>query len=553
MRNPLSVYLICGPNEAEYLQRVLKSFKPIAKEFVVCLAGGSASTAEEERVAVDAGARVVYYKNKREDWPHIDDFASARNTALEACSEKWAMWVDADDEMQPGAEAIIDEGITQAEQRDAQLIAFRYHVANAGLIPLREMVSLKGKCKWKNRVHEMLVAEDQSKIFGIDKVVRVHNPKGYKKTSADRNFTILKDVLEPAPNALYYTQQEYFLSQNWAECLKFGKMAVQFPELEDTLRYDVLCNMGRCAPTNEEKLKYLGEAISIQPDRREAHYWIAIEYAAKGLWVKAWGAARAAMSLPRPTQHYWNLVESIYQWQAMDIYQTACVCVGKKDEAEKIKKSWPAPKISVIHATRGRPQVAWQRRFQWLSMAQKPLEVEWLFCVDHDDPIDYTAHQPIKCNPGGIINAWNEGAKQAKGDILIQMSDDWSPVKGWDALISSAIGATNEPKVLAISDGLRTDKLLCMAILTQKRLEQQGGFMFAPEYQESDGIYSDNEFTERAYNDGVVIEAKEIIFKHENPLFTEGKPDDLIKHHNKPEFYKKGKAIYEKRKASNWN
>ena len=155
----------------------------------------------------EAGAKVVYYKNKRTDWPHIDDFAAARNTALDACSEKWAMWVDADDEMQPGAERIIDEAITEAEKRDAQLIAFRYNVANAGLIPLREAVSLKGKCRWKNRVHEMLVAEDQTKIFGVDKVIRVHNPKGYKKTSADRNFAILKDVLEPTPNALYYTQQ----------------------------------------------------------------------------------------------------------------------------------------------------------------------------------------------------------------------------------------------------------------------------------------------------------------------------------------------------------
>jgi hypothetical protein len=415
------------------------------------------------------------------------------------------------------------------------------------------MVSLKGKCKWKNRVHEMLVAEDQSKIFGIDKVVRVHNPKGYKKTSADRNFTILKDTLEPTPNALYYTQQEHFLTQNWADCLKYGKLAIQFPELEDTLRYDVLCNMGRCAPTNQEKLKYLGEAVAIQPDRREAHYWLAIEYSARGQWIKAWGSARSAMSLPRPTAHYWNLVEAIYQWQCLDIYETASVCVGKKKEAEKIKKSRPTPKISIIHATKGRPQIAWGRRQQWLMLAKNPLEVEWLFVVDHNDPQDYTPHQALRANPGGIVNAWNYGAKQAKGDIIIQMSDDWSPCRYWDALISTAIGATNEEKVLAISDGLRTDKLLCMAILTQKRLEKQGGYMFHPDYQESDGIYSDNEFTERAYAEGVVIEAKHIQFKHENPLFTGGKPDDLIKNHNKPEFYEKGKAIYEKRKADSWH
>ena len=553
MKNPLSVYLICGSNEADYLQRVLKSFKPIAKEFVVCLAGGTNSTSQEEKIALDFGAKVVHYKNQKDGWNHIDDFAGARNTALQACSEKWAMWVDADDEMQPGAEAIIDEAINQAEQRDAQLIAFRYLVENAGLIPLREMVSLKGKCRWKNRVHEMLVAEDQTKIFGVDKVVRIHRPNGYKKTSADRNFTILKDVLEPTPNALYYTQQEYFLSQNFSKCLEIGKLAIQFPELDDTLRYDVLCNMGRCAPAGDEKLRYLGEAVAIQPDRREAHYWMAVEYSARGQWHKAWGSARAAMSLPRPSQHYWNLVEAIYQWQSLDIYETASVCVGKIEEAQKIKNSRPAPRISVIHATRGRPQIAWQRRQQWLMLAQKPLEIEWIFAVDHDDPIDYTPHQAIRCNPGGIINAWNHGVKQAKGDILIQMSDDWSAVKGWDALISNAIGPTSEEKVLAISDGFRTDKLLCMAILTRKRLEKQGGFMFHPDYQESDGIYSDNEFTERAYNDGVVIEAKHIQFKHENPLFTGGNPDDLIKNHNKPEFYEKGKAIYEKRKAASWN
>lgn len=553
MKNPLSVYLICGANEAEYLERCLTSFKPIAKEFVVCLAGGSNSTSKEEEIALAHKARIVHYKNQKTNWPHIDDFAGARNLALDACEEKWAMWVDADDEMAEGAEIIIDEAITKAEENNAQLIAFKYAVENAGLFPIREMISLKGKCRWRNRVHEALVAEDSTKLFGVDKIVRIHKPKGYKKTSADRNFAILKDTLEPTPNALYYTQQEYFLSQNWADCLKFGKLAIQFPELEDTLRYDVLCNMGRCAPTNEEKLKWLGEAVAIMPDRREAHYWLAVEYSARGQWVKAWGAARAAMCLPRPTTHYWNLVESIYSWQAMDIYETASVCVGKKEEADKIKASRPKPKISIIHATKGRPQIAWQRRFQWLMLAKNPLEVEWLFMVDHNDPIDYTPHQAIRCNPGGIINAWNEGAKQAKGEVLIQMSDDWSPCRHWDGLILSAFGSTNEDKVLAISDGLRTDKLLCMAILTQKRLEKQGGFMFHPDYQESDGIYSDNEFTQRAYDDGVVIEAKDIVFKHENPLFTGGKPDELIKNHNKPEYYEKGKSIYEKRKANSWN
>ena len=187
----------------------------------------------------------------------------------------------------------------------------------------------------------------------------------------------------------------------------------------------------------------------------------------------------------------------------------------------------------------------------WLSLAEKPLEIEWLFMVDHNDPTDYTPHQAIRCNPGGMINAWNAGAKIAKGDIVIQMSDDWTPPRHWDALISNAIGDTTQEKVLAVSDGLRQDKLLCMAIMTQSRLKKQG-HLFHPDYQDSDGIYSDNEFTDRAYSDGVVVEAKDLVFKHDNPLFTGGQADEQLKNHNKPEFYEKGKAIYEKRKANNW-
>ena len=103
--------------------------------------------------------------------------------------------------------------------------------------------------------------------------------------------------------------------------------------------------MGRCAPTNEEKLKWLGEAVAVQPDRREAHYWLAIEYSARGIWNKAWGAARAAMSLPRPTQHYWNLVEAIYQWQSLDIYETASVCVGSTMRRKRLKRLGLRPKF----------------------------------------------------------------------------------------------------------------------------------------------------------------------------------------------------------------
>lgn len=549
MKYPLSVYLIAG-NEEAYIQRCIESFKPIAKEVIVCMARGSATPDKTEEIALSLGARVVHYQNKRTDWEHIDDFATARNTALEACECEWALWVDADDVMAEDGEKVAEEAIAQAIEKDAHLVALKYNVDNAGLIPLREEISRKGTCYWKNRVHEMLVTKEPNKTIGMDKIFRIHKPEGYKPKSAERNFNILADSLSTAPHCLYYQAQEYFLSNQIEKCIDSSMRALSFPELEDTLRYDVLCNLGRIVGDNE-RLSWLGQAVGLQPDRREAYFYIANHWAGKGNWIKTYGAARTAMALARPKLHYWNLVEAIYGWQAMDIYETAAVCVGELGEAEKIRKCRPAPKISVIHATRGRQQIAWQRRWQWLCLAEKPLEVEWLFMVDEDEKVDYTPHQAIRVNPGGIVNAWNAGAKLAKGDIIIQMSDDWTPPRHWDTIISNAIGDTKAEKVLAVSDGLRTDKLLCMAILTKDRLKKQG-HMFHPDYQESDGIYGDNEHTDRAYQDQVIVEARHIQFKHENPMFAGGNPDEQLKNHNKPEFYEKGKAIYEKHKANNW-
>jgi glycosyltransferase involved in cell wall biosynthesis len=549
VKYPISVYLIAG-NEEEYIARCLQSFKPISAELVLCIARGNLVPDKTEEIAKALGAKIVHYQNQRTDWPHIDDFATARNTALGACSNEWCLWVDADDVMDEDGAKVVEEAIDLAIQKDAHLVALKYNVDNAGLIPLREEISKRGTCSWKNRVHEMLVTKEPNKTIGVDKILRIHKPNGYKSKSAERNFNILADTLSTAPNALYYQAQEYFLSNQMDKCIDSSLRALTFSELEDTLRYDVLCNLGRCVPDNE-RLSYLGQAVALQPDRREAYFYIANHWAGKGSWLKTYGSARACMTLHRPKAHYWNLVEAIYNWQAMDLYETASVCVGETAEAEKIKKMRPAPKISIIHATKGRPQVAWQRRWQWLCLAQKPLEIEWFFMVDHDEAIDYTPHQAIRCNPGGIVNAWNAGAKLAKGEIIIQMSDDWTPPRHWDALISTAMGDTAGEKVLAVSDGLRQDKLLCMAIMTQSRLKKQGD-MFCPEYQVSDGIYSDNEVTDRAYEDGVIVEARHIQFKHENPMFTGGNPDDLLKNHNKPEHYQKGKAIYEKRKSNNW-
>jgi hypothetical protein len=173
--------------------------------------------------------------------------------------------------------------------------------------------------------------------------------------------------------------------------------------------------------------------------------------------------------------------------------------------------------------------------------------LEHIFCFDQDDktslPLDgfknYWQDQEIGA---GCVAAWNIGAFYSTGEILVQLSDDWIPPKGWDTAIIERIGDISTPAVLAVADGRRNDDLLCMAIMTRRRYEDQG-FMFHPDFK---SVYSDNYFTEMAKKDGVIIDAQDLVFIHNHPAF-EGSPlDNTYQESNSPERYAAGKSVFDR-------
>jgi hypothetical protein len=128
------------------------------------------------------------------------------------------------------------------------------------------------------------------------------------------------------------------------------------------------------------------------------------------------------------------------------------------------------------------------------------------------------------------------------------MSDDWLPPPRWDTLILERLGDLEKPKVLAISDGHRTDQLLCMAIGTRSYFALDW-FMFHPDFK---SVYSDNWFTYEAYRrakEGTaeLIDATDLIFEHDHPAFNKEKEiDETYRLQNAPERYEEGKKIYER-------
>ena len=200
-------------------------------------------------------------------------------------------------------------------------------------------------------------------------------------------------------------------------------------------------------------------------------------------------------------------------------------------------------KISLLHATRGRPNQAINAKELWLNTAKYPGRVEHIFAIDHDDEesIALKMHDHvIQFDDGHSVGAWNLAAASSSGDILIQLSDDWLPPEGWDELICRRLNCNNE-EVLRVSDGYRKDDLMCMAILTREYYVRHG--LFDPAFK---NVYSDDDYTRRATKLGVVVDARDIVIRHEHPAWGTGKPmDATYERGNQSAEYERAKAIFE--------
>jgi hypothetical protein len=133
------------------------------------------------------------------------------------------------------------------------------------------------------------------------------------------------------------------------------------------------------------------------------------------------------------------------------------------------------------------------------------------------------------------------------------MSDDFEAFPGWDKAILDAIGDTSKSAVLAVSDGTRTDDLLCMAILTRARYKEQE-YLFHPDFF---SVFSDDWLSAKAWHDGVVIDARDkITFEHMHPAFDKGEWDDTYERGNNDRAYRTGKVHLDRLmagKATSWS
>lgn len=488
------------------------------------------------------------YKNAagKEDWPHVDSFCAARNLAFELGSGQYLFWADLDDVLTSGAELIREH----AERGGYPCYQFPYAIFGRGITVMRDRMITKGAAKWKFAVHETFEFQITPQSVVDDRVVITHLPRLDKSGSNPRNLRILDSIPEEemTTGLLYHYHVELALAGDIPKSVEYAKKVLAQPDLGRPEKYEVFLNLAAATEEPNQKAALLLQAYAANPGRREALFLLCNNAMNFGMPADGLAYALQMKATPKPAEWQWTDRKAVYGWVGEDLYAQALRANGYFTDAERVRldqiKKNGMPSIALIHATKGRPEQAAKARKIWLDMASRPELVEHIFIFDSDDEDSHCLRRfhHLEIPPGGgCVAAWNHGLFSTTSPVVIQLSDDWTPPPQWDDAILQRIGDVNQSKVLAVSDGNRTDNLLCMAIATRSYLFQDC-FMFHPRFK---SVYSDNWFTEAAYHRQQVIEARDLVFTHSHPAFDSADMDATYAAQNSPERYAEGKAIFD--------
>jgi glycosyltransferase involved in cell wall biosynthesis len=556
IQSEVAVCLITG-NEEAIIGRALDSAFTVSSTVIVVRACGGQKPDSSLEIARQRGCIVGEYHNSpaTASWPFVDDFAAARNEAFRLAAKTeaaWFMWMDCDDYLEPGMGEAIRKAVAEAQE---EWILADYWLPQHGKAVPRERLFRRGTAAWFNGVHEKCVPitndphRDSLKVRVNRSIRVVHDPQTGKSGSQERNINILRWRDQETQHLKFYLHYEHFLLNKREEAVKYGLEALRLGDLDGVYRYEVLLNLALLAEKNEHGQDLCQRAIKLNDTRREAHNILAILQMDAGQTSEAIKTAEHALTLHAPKIPEWTHRPDVYGWKGHATLAWAHRLDGNEAEAAKIETKMldgaAGPRISLLHATRGRWGKAIAMMSAWMMRAENPEAIEHIFAIDEDDEESRDKLRRFRCvisaKDGYSVGAWNAAAARSTGNILVQMADDFEPPAGWDRQIIAALGdKLDTPAVLRVSDGFRKDGLITMAVATRPWYAAHG--LFDPAFR---NVYSDNDLTQRAQQAGAIIEAKHIVFRHQHPL---GDPkaqwDDTYARGNDPAEYKRAEAIF---------
>lgn len=213
-------------------------------------------------------------------------------------------------------------------------------------------------------------------------------------------------------------------------------------------------------------------------------------------------------------------------------------------------------KISLIHPSRSRPEKAKATYNFWMQNSSGQIEIEHILSLDFSDPMneDYEAfgsNSKITIDHNTcVVEATNQAAKIATGDILIYLSDDFKCPHLWDTALFKSFNKTvysseiNLPRLIKVDDCLQPFDVCVLTIpIMTKALYEKLGYFWHPSYK---SMFVDEDLYWTCANNNWIIFAPDLKFPHEHPDNGMAQNDETYK--RSANNWDQGKAVFAKRK-----
>lgn len=241
------------------------------------------------------------------------------------------------------------------------------------------------------------------------------------------------------------------------------------------------------------------------------------------------------------------IVDPVDQFETVDL--TSQPVVHKARPRKLMFRSRPT--FSLCHATLRVADDGWRKACQtWHDQCDDPDDCEYVLCTEIQEELQRSSvpwsHFKLIDNGGRhtCVSAFNAAGAVATGRVLITVADDWFPPPHWDTELLKLLPDLSAEAAVWVSTG-GADGIMTFDIVSRPYYARYGRF-FYPEYW---GMFADNDFTDVARRDGVIVDGKHLMFPHRHPLYGTGSWDSTYAHQNAPEAYEHGAEVYEWRKA----
>ncbi len=226
-------------------------------------------------------------------------------------------------------------------------------------------------------------------------------------------------------------------------------------------------------------------------------------------------------------------------------------------------------KIALIHASRQRPQLAYDCFEEWIGKCSDASQIQYILALDDDDP-SIPEYERLFYSEGtdnlllnitesrNLVTAFNSASKEIYPtvELLLAISDDMGCFENWDVELFKLLeGVDNfkEPKFIGVQDGVREYGVLLVYYITNRAYYDKFNYVLYPEY---DGVFADNDMHCVAQLMNCIVHAPHLIFQHKHWSLGMSTKDEISSRNDfttNPEGWSRNQLIYQERAKRNFD